>query len=420
VSDKNMNADTETGIKVFIARQPIFDHKKNVYAYELLYHSDFEKQDIVFDNEDAALKVIANSFLIGLQKLTDGKRAFINFNRKLLLAQTPFFFPNHILGVEIPGTVIPDETIIMICRRIKNSGYLMIMDDSVYKKEEYRPFIGMADIIKVDFRAAGPEERQTIFQTVASGSRAIKFLAVQIETQQEYEEARTFGYHYFQGLFFRRPSLISRKEMPGYKLNYVNILRKIFEPGFNVDGIDEIVKRDVSLTYKLLRFINSAAFGFRVTIRSIRHALILLGKREVRRWLTIIVMSSIGSEKPIELMNAAVIRARLCELIAVEFKLPDQPSDLFLIGMLSMMDAFLDRPLPEILEELPLEENIKSVLLGGRGRAHDVIEMIKAYEKADWESFSQSAQKLGLDEKKLVHLYLDAVEWAKLITKQEE
>lgn len=412
----DVNTNAEFGLTVFIARQPIFDNKKNVYAYELLYRSDLENRAFITDGDFATLKVIANSLLIGLQKLTDGKKAFINFDRGLLLARVPLFFPSDILGVEILETITPDQRLIKVCNQIKNDGYLMILDNFVFN-EEYRPLIPMVDIIKIDFCASTPEERRSIFQKVSS--KHVKFLAAKIETQQDYEEALKLGYHYFQGFFFQQPALISRKEMPGYKLNYLSILRKLYDPAFDVEQIEEIIKRDVSLTYKLLRFINSAAHGFKVTIRSIRHALILLGKREIKRWLTIIVMSGIGRDKPIELMNAAVIRARLCELIALEFKLQDQPTDLFLIGMLSMMDAFLDRPLPEILEELPLEENIKFVLLEGEGQARHVLELVRAFEKADWESFSLFSHQLKLDEEKLAFLYLEAVEWAKFLSTQE-
>lgn len=414
MTDVNTNGDIET--QIFIARQPIFDNKKNVYAYELLYRSDLENRAFITDGDYATLKVVANSLLIGLQKLTDGKRAFINFDRELLLARVPLFFPSDILGVEILETITPDQRLIKVCHQIKNDGYLMILDNFVFD-EEYRPLIPMVDIIKIDFCASTPEQRRLIFQKVSS--KNIKFLGAKIETQQDYEEAVKMGYHYFQGFFFQQPALISRKEMPGYKLNYLSILKKLYEPAFDVDQIEEIIKRDVSLTYKLLRFINSAAHGFKVTIRSIRHALILLGKRETKRWLTIIVMSGIGRDKPIELMNTAVIRARLCELIALEFKLQDQPTDLFLIGMLSMMDAFLDRPLPEILEELPLEENIKFALLEGEGQARNVLELVRAFEKADWESFSVSSHQLNLDEKKLAFLYLEATEWAKFLSTNE-
>ncbi len=407
--DKN----TPQGVKVFIARQPIFDRDKKVFAYELLYRSDLENRAIITNDEYATLKVIANGLLIGLQRLTEGKRAFINFDKRLLMAQIPLLFPKNALGVEILETVEPEEYVIKMCTRIKHSGYLMILDNFIFR-ENYRPFIQLADIIKVDFLATTKEDRRDILKNVDAAN--VFFLASKVETKEDFEEAYNIGYSFFQGYFFQEPSLISRQEMPGYKANYLNVLRKIYDPLFEVNEIEEIVKRDVSLTYKLLRFINSAAHGFKVSIRSIHHALILLGKRELKRWLTIIIMSGIGRDKPLELMITAIIRARFCELIAIEFHLKSQPADLFLMGMLSLMDTFLDRPLKEILDELPLEENIKAVLLGGSDETRDVLEMVKAFEKAQWDVFTRFAVQLNLNEEKLAVLYLDAVEWSKFLT----
>jgi len=407
--DKN----TPQGVKVFIARQPIFDRDKKVFAYELLYRSDLENRAIITNDEYATLKVIANGLLIGLQRLTEGKRAFINFDKRLLMAQIPLLFPKNALGVEILETVEPEEYVIKMCTRIKHSGYLMILDNFIFR-ENYRPFIQLADIIKVDFLATTKEDRRDILKNVDAAN--VFFLASKVETKEDFEEAYNIGYSFFQGYFFQEPSLISRQEMPGYKANYLNVLRKIYDPLFEVNEIEEIVKRDVSLTYKLLRFINSAAHGFKVSIRSIHHALILLGKRELKRWLTIIIMSGIGRDKPLELMITAIIRARFCELIAIEFHLKSQPADLFLMGMLSLMDTFLDRPLKEILYELPLEENIKAVLLGGSDETRDVLEMVKAFEKAQWDVFTRFAVQLNLNEEKLAVLYLDAVEWSKFLT----
>jgi EAL and modified HD-GYP domain-containing signal transduction protein len=206
--------------------------------------------------------------------------------------------------------------------------------------------------------------------------------------------------------------------MPGYKLNYLHILQKIHEPVLELDAVEEIIKRDVSLTYKLLRFINSACFGFRVTVRSVRHALNLLGKREIKNWLTIIVMSGIGKQKPPELMNVAVIRARFCELIAAKFKLRQKPAEAFLTGIFSMMDAFMDRPLEEILEELPLEEHVKAALLGKDGPSANALELVKTIEKARWEEVTRYSTQLNLEEEKLAPLYLEAVEWTKFLSEE--
>ncbi len=403
----------EEKANIFIARQPIFDNQSHVFAYELLYRSDMENRAFIANDQLATIKVIANSLLIGLQKLTDNKKAFINFDQKLLLAHAPLLFSRDILGVEIVETIQPELYVIRECSRIKRAGYSIVLDNFAYD-ESLRPFIDMADLIKVNFKTASTLERRNVIERV--NAPHIKFIASKIENREEFQEAVAFGYTYFQGFFFRKPSLVSRQEMPGYKANYLNILRKIYDPNFNIEEIESIIKHDVSLAYKLFRFINSASYGFRVEIRSISHALLLLGKREIKRWLTIIVMSGIGKEKPMELMVTAVIRARFLESIAEEFKLEDHPSDLFLIGMFSLVEAFIDLPMSEILAELPLDDHVKTVLMGEDGQSYDILGCVKAFEKGEWETVSSIAQKHKLNEEKLAVLYLDAVEWSKFLS----
>ncbi len=411
----NNTNDQKPGLITFIARQPIFDRKKQVYAYELLYRSDPVNHARVIDDEYATLKVIADSLLIGLQRLTANKRAFIHFNYLLLIGQIPLLFPVDLLGIEFYERVIPEERLLRVLERIKTAGYLMVMDDFVFN-EPFCPLLQFADMIKVDFLANSLEDIHRIAQKAAS--QKLTLVAEKIETQEVYDKAVEWGFHYFQGFFFQKPDLVSRQEMPGYKLNYLRILKKIHDPVLELDEVEEIIKRDVSLTYKLLRFINSASFGFRVTVRSVRHALNLLGKREIKKWLTIIVMSGIGQQKPPELVNVAVIRARFCELIAAKFKLRQKPAQAFLTGIFSVVDALMDRPLVEILEELPLEDQVKAVLLGKEDPSASPLELVKAFEKARWEEVTRCSTQLKVEEKKLARLYLEAVEWTRSLSEE--
>jgi c-di-GMP-related signal transduction protein len=413
LTQQKVNGNGNHDMRIFIARQPIFDTSKNVYAYELLFRSQKSDRAKRTDSEYATVKLIANSLLIGLQTLTAKKRAMINFNRQLLLGQIPLLFPKNQLGVEILETVEPEQVIIDACKKLKREGYPIVLDDFVFA-DKYWPLIQLADIIKVDFQATSTRERKDIFKKV--NSQRIQFLAEKIETKEDYEEALELGYDYFQGFFFQKPDLISRKDIPGYKLNYIRILKKLHQPVLDLDEIEEIIKRDVSLTYKLLRFINSASFAFKVTVHSIRHALVLLGGREVKKWLSIIIMSGIGRDKPPELMNTCIIRARFCETIAREVKFKNhQPSEFFLSGMFSLVDAFLDRPIAEILAELPIDEYIKDALSGAQSALRQVLDLVVAYEKGKWdevvEILTEPSMK-GINEEILVKLYSEAVEWS--------
>lgn len=410
---KNLEMDT----KIFIARQPIFDKDKQVYAYELLYRSDIVNRAYVADNNYATMKVIANSLLIGLQQLTSGKRAFIQFNWRLLLGRVPLLFPRDQLGVEILempelGPELEPE-MLRVCKDIKRTGYVTVLSPFVLDAK-YRTLLDITDMIKIDFYSSTDLQRESIASRTLK--KGIQLLGTKIETREQYQEALQLGCQYFQGFFFQKPDIVTSKEMAGYKVNYLNMLKKLYDPVLEINQVEEIIKHDLSLTYKLLRFINSASHGFRVTIRSIHHALLLLGKREVKKWLTIIVMSGIGQENPPELLSNAVIRARFSELIAETYHLPGEPGDFFLIGMFSLMDVFLGRPLEEILAELPLEDHVKNALLGKDNTYNTVLALVQAFEKADWPAVSAAATRMNLDDEKLALLYVESVGWVRFLT----
>ncbi|MCP4151698.1 MAG: HDOD domain-containing protein [bacterium] len=406
----------EENVNIFIARQPIFDTKKNVYAYELLYRSDAVNRAYISNDNFATLKVMGNSLLIGLQKLIADKRALIHFNRELLLGKLPFLFPRDLLAVELQGLRRVDTRIIQSLEKVKKAGYPVVLDHEMFNAfKDNSDLLNLADIIKVDFNVTSPQERLVIKESTKG--IGVELLAEKVETKANFEEAQQLGFPYWQGFYFQEPVLITRQKMPGYKIHYLQVLNKLHDANVDFKEIEEIIKRDVSLTYKLFRFINSASYGFRVTIRSISHAFLLLGKREMRNWLTIIIMSGIGKDSTPELTNTAVIRARFCETVATVYKLGSKPEDLFLIGMFSLAEAFLGLPMKEVLDELPLEDSVKDALLGQESEGGDVLKMVAAYEKANWEEFMALAGKLKMNENKLVSIYMDAVEWSKFLSK---
>jgi len=405
----NENKQQE-GSDIFVARQPIFDAGKNVFAYELLFRKGFHNYASKFDTEYATIKVISNSLIMGLERLTAGKKAFIKFNRQLLVGNIPRLFPVERLGVEIQKGMEPEETVIDTLAKLKAAGYTLIMDDFTFE-EKLRPLLQFIDIVKVDFLARDSAYRGDIIKKVKAGH--VRFLAEKIETKEHFEEAMKLGYRYFQGFFFQKPDVVSSREMPGYKFNYLQILKKTCDPDMPLEDIETILKHDVSLTYKLLRFINSASYSFKVTVRSIRHALVLLGKREIKKWLTLIALSGIGGGKPVELMNSTLIRARFCELIGKELSLKEETADFFLVGMFSMADAFLDRSMEEILSDLPLDTTIKSALMGEKGILRETLDLVLTYEKADWAEAARLAGELKLGEGKIVSHYIESVHWVR-------
>jgi len=397
--------------EVHVARQPIFDATLNVFGYELLFRSNFINTYDGTDGDQATHSVIANSFmLIGIETLTNGKKAFINFTANSLQKNIPAMLPKEVVAVEILEDVIPTEEIISACKKLKLDGYLLVLDDFVFKLE-YLPFIELADIIKVDFRTTSREERQQLIHRLQG--YPIKFLAEKVETQEDFQDALYMGYSYFQGYFFCKPSIISGKNLPGYKANYLHILQEINRPELEFSQIEDIIKRDVSLSYKLLRFINSAFFGFKSKISSLRQALTLLGQNELIKWISLVALKGVAQNKPGELILESLIRARFAEKLASGKMLKHRVANVFLMGMFSHIDILLDRPLQEILDEIALDEEIKYALLEkGHSQFAILYKLIQTYGKGDWEAYSGYVEELGLEEQNVLTSYRESLIWA--------
>lgn len=396
-------------MEVFVARQPIFDKQQNVFGYELLFRSSRENHYSHSDGDQATKIVMNNSILlIGLKKMCGEKKAFVNFTTNLLKNELATVLPPTQLVVEILESVEIDTEVIMACRKLKQMGYILAMDDFVFKAEKF-PLFELADIIKVDFLQMGSEERYALIHRF--DLQTTKFLAEKVETKEDYQEALKMGFSYFQGYFFSRPEIISGRDVPGFKNHYYGVLQEVSKPNPDFARIENIIKQDIALSYKLLKFINSAFFGFRTKIISIRQALVLLGIREVVKWVSLIALREMGVDKPDELVTFSLIRARFGELLAPKVGLEDRSQDLFLMGIFSLIDAFLDRPKSDVLNELPISEDIKNSLLLGEGMFQDVYELILAYEKGNWDNVSESILKLKLNKGTLPRFYQESVEW---------
>ena len=396
--------------EIYVARQPIFDASQEVYGYELLYRSGGGKFYSNLDGDSAASEVITNSFLlIGLETLTRGKKAFINFTRKLLENETAILLPNDSIVVEILEDASPDAKLIDACFKLKLLGYRLALIDFRYDPR-LEPLLDLVDIVKVNFLTTPPAQRGDIIKKI--GLKRVNFLAERVETRDDFDQAMELGYSFFQGYFFSKPLIVSGRDIPSFKLTYLKILQEVNRDDFNFDRLEALIKQDISLSYKLLKFINSLAFGFRSEIRSIKQALVFLGQKEISKWLSLIALKNIGDYKPDELVVTAICRARFCELMASLVSMQGRSSDLYLLGLFSMVDAFFDLPLKTVLDDLPLAEDIKMALLGEEGRLRDVYELVLAYEKGDWDELGRKATRLGLDERDVKEFYIQSLEQA--------
>ncbi len=403
-------------MNIYVARQPIFDRRQKVVAYELLYRTSEDNINIEKDGSLATSEVITTSFLnIGLDKLTRRKKAFINFTRELLNDDTALLLPKEFTAIEITEDIEADDETLASCKKLKKEGYTLALDD-FNMNSNCMKLSEMTDIIKVDFQDADEAARVDILEYFKGKGK--KFVAEKVENVKEYGEAMNAGYDYFQGYFFCEPAIIIGKEIPSNKMQNLRLLQEIYRSEMDFDQLEVLVKQDPSLSYKLLRFINSVAFPLRFPIRSIRQAMALLGQKELVKWASLVALRNVGYDKPDELIVTAVSRARFCESMANVTNLQDRSADLFLTGLFSLLDTFLDQPMELVLKELPLAGEIKTALLGEEGDFKDILDMVLLYEKGAWDrAFEIAAKKYCLDEVEIMSYYLESLELADLAWK---
>lgn len=396
---------------LFMARQPILDKNRHVFGYELLFRTGFENFcRSTTDSDVASSSVISNAFMqMGMKTVRGHQKMFLNFSRAMLLSEIALALPKDRIVVEILETVTPDEDIVRAVKKLKMHGYTIALDDFVYS-EAWAPLIPLTDIIKVDFLLSKPLERAQVI--VKTKHANIQYLAEKIETIDDYDEAVMLGYQYFQGYYFSKPVIITSKKIPENKLSYMRLIGLINSREFDFKDIEKVIKNDMSLTVKLLKFINSAAFGFRQSVHSIMQALTLLGTDELRRWVSVVALSAIGDEKPTELMSLAVTRGRFCEEIAKETGKSRVSDDYFLTGMLSLVDAFLDRPKNEIMDELHLAKHISAAVLNREGDMGKLCTLAESFEHAQWDVVSKHISDMNLSHLPVPHLYLSSIDWA--------
>ena len=402
---------------LFIGRQPILDRSQKTYGYELLFRDGPENAFNGQDADHATMKVIDTSVgQMGIQKITGGRRAFINFTRRLLLEDYGSLLPCDQVVIEILETITPDADITASCRRLKDAGYTLALDDFHYAPS-YEPLLGIVDIIKVDLSVSDERERLHFAETYLP--RNIKLIAERVETLAEFEQTKAMGYSYFQGYFFSKPVVLTAEKPPESKLARIQLLMEINRPEFDFNQAEEIIKHDPTLSVKLFRYINSALFGIRQEIKSIRQALTLLGEKNIRKWCTILVISSLADDKPPELLKQAIVRARFCELLAGSAGQIDADQELFMTGMFSLLDTMLNQSMPDLLADLPLSKAVKETLLGEPTRFQDIFNLVIAFETGNWDQIETLANSLHIQSEILPEFQQEAFAWADSISAGE-
>lgn len=392
----------------FIARQPIFDRRLNVVGYELLFRSGPENHYRA-DPQATANVIVDSTMLLRLDTLIGSGKAFLNMTHEELQSGSALLLSNSRTILEILELPELSGETILACQNLQQAGYQLALD-GFQNHPRWKPLLRFASFLKVDFRATSREQQRAIAQEFSANGQ--KLIGKGLETREEYAAARDAGYSLFQGFFFLRPEMLVARDLPAGKLNCLRLLREAAAAELRYGTIEQLLKEEPSLLYKLLRYLNSAAHGLAREVHSVPHAIALLGEKEFRRWVQVVAVVAAARDEPVEVLRSALVRAYFCEGLAQLLGTAPAGTEFFLLGLLSLLDVLFARPLEEMLDELPIPGEIRTALLGGSNIFRDVLEAALAYEAADWESFQAAAGRARLRQASVAEQYETAIRQA--------
>jgi EAL and modified HD-GYP domain-containing signal transduction protein len=397
---------------IYVARQPIFELGRGLFGYELLY-----RRNATIDHADGDVgvmtaEVIAHALLgIGLRNIAGAGLAFVNFSRGLLVDRSWELFDHHSVVIELLEDVACDAEVIAACKELVSAGYKLALDDYVYT-EETVPLLEMASIIKVDMLAKTPIEIEaTTRQLRPVGAR---LLAERVETAPVRDVCAALGYDLFQGYLFSRPETLSKSDVAAGQLAIMRLLNLLHNPSTTDSALERAFQSDLALCYKLLRIVNAASMGGQ-GISSIPHAVRLVGRQTLHRWLSVVLVASLGALGDVshEMALTAMTRARMCELVVANTKQSLDAGSAFIVGLLSLLDVLLEIPMDRILDRLELSDDIRGALVGRGGPLAQPLQLVEAYERANWPVAQEIALRNNLVGDALPDLYVDALRWAR-------
>lgn len=399
-------------LSFYVARQPILDKDKNLFAYELLLRDSLENifPKNINDNEATAKIIEGLEFNLGLESLTQGSLAFINFTHDSLINGYPLLLDKEQVVVEILETAKPSKNLLAACIDLKEKGYSIALDDYEHAPV-WRHFFPYVDIIKLDYSLTSEQQFQEIIIALKSYPH-IKLLAEKVETYADFQHALSIGCEYFQGYFFSRPEVIKTVAFNPSQVAVVNLSSEINKDELDIKKITSIFEDDVNLSFKLLRYVQSPIFKRDADIENIKQAILVLGLKELKRFICLLFTAQFSLGKPQELTVMSLARGRFCELM-VKATLPTHcQSSAFLIGLLSLIDAMVDGDIQELMDKLPLQQDMKDAIINRKGDSANFLKLCELFEKADWQNVDLFCQQIRVDPEQSCSLFQEALNWA--------
>ena len=395
---------------IFVGRQPIYGRRLELYAYELLYRgSDIDYADFS-EGDRATSQVLLNTFTeFGLERIVGGHLAFVNLTRGFIVGEYPLPVPRTHVVLEVLEEVPPDDQVLQGLQDLRRRGFKIALDDFVFSPER-APMLAMADIVKVDILGVESDEIRARFQQLKP--LGLKLLAEKIETREQFELCRDMGFDFFQGYFLAKPNVVSGTSIPANSLNLLRLMAELQSQGQDIERVAEIISQDVALSYKLLRHINAAVYSMPRRIDSVRETVAYLGLSTIKNLAYLFLLSDTG-ERPHELLVTAMMRAKMCELLARTSK-TSNPAGYFTVGLFSTLDALLSLPMERVVAKLPLSEELQRALLRGEGPMAEALRCALAYEHGDWEA----VRCFGLPRSAIKGAFLDTVAWVEAVDQE--
>ena len=386
----------------FIARQPIFNPKLDVVGYELLFRGrGYAAGALIDDAERATATVVLNTLTeLDMGRIVAGKTAWVNVTREFVLDDLIQAVPPSVVGLEIPETEVFDAEMVGALRELKDAGYRLALDDFRYR-DGSEAVLELFDVVKLSMPELGRQQMRELTARLRPFPGLV--LADKLGTRPDHEVCIAAGCDLFQGYFFCRPAVVGTRGIAANRLALLQVVAALNDPAVQFSEIEQLVARDVALSFRLLRYVNSAFFGLRGDVRSIGQALALLGLENVRRWATLSTLASIDN-KPTELTLTALIRARFCELAGSEAGV-GSPSELFTLGLFSVIDAMMDAPMHDVVASLPLAEDIREALVQRSGRMGQLLDSVTFLETGEDNPVLATIPHAGAH-------YMDALMWA--------